>query len=216
MFPALSSFCRLTVRDRDHVHALNGPAVFVANHVSALDAVVMAEALPSRYRHRSVVVAAADSIFKRKWEARLAQVTVDAFPIPRGGGARLHLEYLKDLLRKNWSVIIFPEGRLSVTGAVGNFRKGAAVLAIDAGAPIVPAFIDGMYEVLPRFRRRPQAGKVSIVFGDPLIPQPGEDYDALTARAEAAVRALGGEKGIAVDTPVAAGAGSAEGPNYWY
>ena len=57
---------------------------------------------------------------------------------------------------------------------------------------------------------------MSIVFGDPLIPQPGEDYDALTARAEAAVRALGGEKGIAVDTPVAAGAGSAEGPNYWY
>ena len=59
-------------------------------------------------------------------------------------------------------------------------------------------------------------GPFNSTFGDPLIPQPGEDYDALTARAEAAVRALGGEKGIAVDTPVAAGAGSAEGPNYWY
>ncbi|TMD10947.1 MAG: 1-acyl-sn-glycerol-3-phosphate acyltransferase [Chloroflexi bacterium] len=108
MFPALSSFCRLTVRNRQHVEDLDGPAVFVANHVSALDAVVMAEALPPRYRHRSVVVAAADSIFKRKWEARLAQVTVDAFPIPRGGGARPHLEYLKQLLERKWSVIIFP------------------------------------------------------------------------------------------------------------
>ena len=88
MFPALASFARLTVHGRESLRELGGPAVFVANHVSALDAVVMAEALPPRYRHRSVVVAAADSIFKRKWEARLAQVTVDAFPIPLGGGAR--------------------------------------------------------------------------------------------------------------------------------
>ena len=111
MFPALSSFARLTVHGRDNLRDLDGSAVFVANHVSALDAVVMAEALPPRYRHRSVVVAAADSIFKRKWEARLAQVTVDAFPIPRGGGARPHLEYLKQLLHDRWSVIIFPDGR---------------------------------------------------------------------------------------------------------
>src|SRR5437762_12255227 len=142
--PALSSFCRLTVRDREQLSELSGPAVFAANHVSALDAVVMAEALPPRYRHRSVVVAAADSIFKRKWEARLAQVTVDAFPIPRGGGARPHLEYLKGLLQQKWSVIIFPEGRLTATGAIGEFRKGAAVLAIDVGVPIVPAYVDGM------------------------------------------------------------------------
>src|SRR5256884_9762469 len=142
LFPALSSFCRLTVRDREQLTEPSGPPVFVANHVSAVDAVVMAEALPPSYRHRSVVVAAADSIFKRKWEARLAQVTVDAFPIPRGGGARPHLEYLKGLLQSNWSVIIFPEGRLTATGAIGTFPKGAAILAMDAGAPIVPASAD--------------------------------------------------------------------------
>src|SRR6266536_1832079 len=36
LFPALSSFCRLSVRDRELLRELNGPAVFVANHVSAL------------------------------------------------------------------------------------------------------------------------------------------------------------------------------------
>src|SRR5256885_7524547 len=172
LFPALSSFCRLTVRDREQLSELSGPAVFVANHVSALDAVVMAEALPPRYRHRSVVVAAADSIFKRKWEARLAQVTVDAFPIPRRGGARPHLEYLKDLLARNWSVIIFPEGRLTATGAIGTFRKGAAILAMDAGVPIVPAYVDGMYEVLPRFRRVPRPGRVTVTFSGPAPADP--------------------------------------------
>ena len=213
LFPALSSFCRLTVRDREHLRELDGPAIFVANHVSALDAVVMAEALPARYRHRSVVVAAADSIFKRKWEARLAQVTVDAFPIPRGGGARPHLEYLKQLLEKNWSVIVFPEGRLTATGAIGTFRKGAAILAMDAGAPVVPAYVEGMYEVLPRFRRVPRPGRVTVTFGPPLRPQPDDDYDAFIARVEAAVRDLAGPKGIAVEPP---GASRSEGPNYWY
>ena len=213
LFPALSSFCRLTVRDRELLRSLDGPAVFVANHVSALDAVVMAEALPPRYRHRSVVVAAADSIFKRKWEARLAQVTVDAFPIPRGGGARAHLEYLKDLLRQKWSVIIFPEGRLTATGAIAEFRKGAAVLAIDVGVPIVPAYVDGMYEVMPRFRRVPKRGHVTITFGAPVAARADDDYDSYIARVEAVVRTLAGPKGIAVEPP---GASRSEGPNYWY
>jgi 1-acyl-sn-glycerol-3-phosphate acyltransferase len=213
LFPALKSFCSLDVHDRDQLQTLTGPAVFVANHVSALDAVVMAEALPPRYRHRSVVVAAADSIFKRKWEARLAQVTVDAFPIPRGGGARAHLEYLKGLLAKNWSVIIFPEGRLTVTGAIGTFRKGAAILAMDAGVPIVPAYVDGMYEVMPRFRRVPRPGRVSVRFSSPVTPEPNDDYDTFIARVEAVVRALAGPKGVAVEP---AGSSRSEGPNYWY
>jgi 1-acyl-sn-glycerol-3-phosphate acyltransferase len=213
LFPALSSFCRLDVRERDQLRGLNGPAVFVANHVSALDAVVMAEALPARYRHRSVVVAAADSIFKRKWEARLAQVTVDAFPIPRGGGARPHLDYLKELLLKNWSVIIFPEGRLTVTGAIGTFRKGAAVLAMDAGVPIVPAYVDGMYQVMPRFRRVPRPGRVTVTFSGPVAPKTHDDYDSFIARVESVVRALAGPKGIEIEP---AGTSRSEGPNYWY
>lgn len=213
LFPALSSFCRLTIVDRELLRSLNGPAVFVSNHVSALDAVVMAEALPPRYRHRSVVVAAADSIFKRRWEARLAQVTVDAFPIPRGGGARAHLDYLKELLARKWSVIIFPEGRLTVTGAMGAFRKGAAILAIDAEVPIVPAYMDGMYEVMPRYRRVPRPGRVTVTFGDPVHPQHDDDYDSLIARVERMVRHLAGPKGDAVDPP----SGSrSEGPTYWY
>ncbi|HSS61496.1 MAG TPA: lysophospholipid acyltransferase family protein [Candidatus Limnocylindrales bacterium] len=213
LFPTLSSFCRLTVREREVLRALNGPAVFVSNHVSALDAVVMAEALPPRYRHRSVVVAAADSIFKRRWEARLAQVTVDAFPIPRGGGARPHLEYLKQLLSRKWSVIIFPEGRLTATGNIGTFRKGAAILAMDSGVPVVPAYMDGMFDVLPRFRRVPRPGKVTVTFGPPLLAGRDEDYDAFTARIEGVVRELAGPKGVAVEPP---GGSRSEGPTYWY
>ena len=84
---------------------------------------------------------------------------------------------------------------------------------MDAGAPIVPAYVDGMYEVLPRFRRVPRPGRVTVTFGPPLRPQPDDDYDAFIARVEAAVRDLAGPKGIAVEPP---GASRSEGPNYWY
>jgi hypothetical protein len=80
----------------------------------------------------------------------------------------------------------------------------------------VPAYIEGMYEVLQRFRRRPQPGSVIVTFGDPLLPAAGEDYDALTVRAESTVRSLAKDKGLEHDTPAAPGSASAEGPNYWY
>ena len=110
LFPGLNSFAKLSVSHRERFMQLQGGAIFISNHCSALDGAVMVEALPPRYRNRSVVVAAADSIFKRKWEAAVAQVSVNAFPIPRGGGARPYLDTLKDLLRQRWSVIIFRDG----------------------------------------------------------------------------------------------------------
>ncbi|HEV3461657.1 MAG TPA: lysophospholipid acyltransferase family protein [Candidatus Dormibacteraeota bacterium] len=216
IFPLMGAFSPLTVIDRYRVKSIKGGAVFVSNHSSALDAVVMLQALPARFRFRAFVVAAADSIFKRKWEGALTQLLINTFPIPRAGGARPALDRLKQHLAHRWSVVIFPEGTLSRTGNIGTFKKGAAILAIDAGVPIVPAYIDGLYEVFPRFRRIPRRHPATIKFGDPLYPQPGEDYDSFIARTEQAVRTLAGPKGLLRDEPAPTGSASAEGSNYWY
>lgn len=216
IFPLMGAFSPLTVIDRYRVKSLKSGVVFVSNHSSALDAVVMLQALPNRFRYRAFVVAAADSIFKRKWEAILTQLLINTFPIPRAGGARPALDRLKEHLARRWSVVIFPEGTLSRTGNIGTFKKGAAILAIDAGVPIVPSYVDGLYEVFPRFRRIPRRHPASIRFGDPLYPQPGEDYDSFIARVEQAVRTLAGPKGLLRDEPAPTGSASAEGSNYWY
>jgi 1-acyl-sn-glycerol-3-phosphate acyltransferase len=213
IFPLMGAFSPLTVIDRYRVRAVKGGAVFVSNHSSALDAVVMLQALPNRFRFRAFVVAAADSIFTRRWEAMLTQLLINTFPIPRAGGARPALDRLKAHLAHHWSVVIFPEGTLSRTGNIGTFKKGAAILAIDAGVPIVPAYVDGLYEVFPRFRRIPRRHPASITFADPLYPEPGEDYDSFIARVEQAVRTLAGPKGLLRDEPAPKGA---EGSNYWY
>ena len=215
IFPLMGVFSPLTVIDQHLIKTVKTGAVFVSNHSSALDAVVMLQALPSRFRYRAFVVAAADSIFKRKWEGALTQFLINTFPIPRAGGARPALDRLKEHLHHNWSVVIFPEGTLSRTGNIGTFKKGAAILAIDAGVPIVPAYVEGLYEVFPRFRRIPRRHPGSIKFGNPLYPEAGEDYDQFIARVEQAVRTLAGPKGLLRDEPPPGGA-SAEGSNYWY
>jgi 1-acyl-sn-glycerol-3-phosphate acyltransferase len=215
IFPLMGVFSPLTVIDRYRVKVVKGGAVFVSNHSSALDAVVMLQAVPNRFRYRAFMVAAADSIFKHKWEAILTQLLINTFPIPRAGGARPALDQLKAHLAHRWSVVIFPEGTLSRTGNIGTFKKGAAILAMDAGVPIVPAYIDGLYEVFPRFRRIPRRHDASIRFGDPMTAEPDEDYDAFIARVEQTVRTLAGPKGLLRDAPPPTGR-SAEGSNYWY
>lgn len=215
IFPLMGVFSPLTVVDQARVKTVRGGAIFVSNHSSALDAVVMLQALPNRFRYKAFVVAAADSIFKHKWEAILTQLLINTFPIPRAGGARPALDRLKDHLAHGWSVVIFPEGTLSRTGNIGTFKKGAAILAIDAGVPIVPAYVEGLYEVFPRFRRIPRRHPGSIKFGDPLYPEKDEDYDRFIARVEQAVRTLAGPKGLLRDEP-APGGSHAEGSNYWY
>ncbi|HYM50367.1 MAG TPA: lysophospholipid acyltransferase family protein [Candidatus Limnocylindrales bacterium] len=216
VFPVFNLLFGMEIRHRERLQHLHGAAIFVSNHSSALDAVAMIRAMPGRFRNRSYVVAAADSIFKRRWEALIAEMTVNAYPIPRGGGARPALEQLKHHIRHGWSVVIFPEGTLSRTGRIGTFRKGAAILAIDTGVPIVPAYIEGTFELLPRFRRLPHPAQGSLTWGDPLYPQAGEDYDAFIGRTEQAVRTLAGPRGMERDEPAPTGAASAEGSNYWY
>ena len=125
------------------------------------------------------------------------------------------LDLLKQHLQHRSSVVIFPEGTLSRTGNIGTFKKGAAILAIDAGVPIVPAYVEGLYEVFPRFRKIPRRHEASIKFGEPLYPETGEDYDSFIARTEQAVRTLAGPKGLLRDEAPPGGS-HAEGSNYWY
>lgn len=201
LFPALSTFCRVTSLGRESLQHLDGPAVFVANHVSELDAVVMARALPSSFRRRAVVVAARDSVFSPRIKAFAAQVAVCAVPISRKGGAHADVENLKRLLKRDWSVIMFPEGRVTVTGAIARFRKGAAMIAMDVGVPVVPVYVDGMYRVMRTYRRVPYPGLVTVMFGRPLWADGDEDYGRFTARIERTLRELAGPKGLVVDPP---------------
>src|SRR3954463_1460944 len=112
------------------------------------------------------------------------------FPLrQREAGARQTLRYIGDLLAEGTSVLIFPEGRRSETGAIDTFRPGIGMIASRLGARVVPVRIDGLQNVLRVGWRMARPGRVRVAFGRPMRLV-GDDYEALAQQVEAAVRAL--------------------------
>ncbi|HET8787570.1 MAG TPA: hypothetical protein VFO47_02330, partial [Actinomycetes bacterium] len=70
------------------------------------------------------------------------------------------------------------------TGA-SDFKKGFAYLAIDTGVPVVPMYLHGLEQVMPKGSFVPLPGGVVVGIGLPIPP--GDDYNDLVRRAEAGV-----------------------------
>jgi 1-acyl-sn-glycerol-3-phosphate acyltransferase len=117
-------YCRpLTVEGAEHLRAFRGGAIVIANHSSHFDTPVVLSALPERIRGKIAIAAAADKFYahrrKRTWWYSLF---LNTFPVHRGGGTK-QLDYPVSLLRRGWSILIYPEGGRS-KGAVQKFKHG--------------------------------------------------------------------------------------------
>ncbi|GGB16720.1 acyltransferase [Flexivirga endophytica] len=134
------------------------PAVFVANHQSSLDPVVVGALLKRDF----TVVA--------KKEARLdpralaGSLLLDPVYIDRSNSAeaRAALEPVVERIRSGTSLMIFPEGTRSATGALGRFKKGAFHLAVQAGVPIVPIVLRNTGELLGKHSFVLKPGRVDV------------------------------------------------------
>lgn len=208
--PAARLVAPTTVRGIEHLRHLESPVIFAANHASHLDTPLLLATLPVRFRHRTVVAAAADYFFDRTWKAVLWSFSLAAVPIERSRVNRRSADTAAGLLEQGWNLLIFPEGGRSPDGWAQPFRGGAAYLARRTGRPVVPVHLHGTRHVLPR-RAEPPAGAaggsgtegrrargirrapVTVLFGLPLAPAEGEDARRFAARIEAAVGALADE-----------------------
>lgn len=204
-YPALWWCCRpFTVRGRERVERVEGPVLFVGNHGSYLDAPAFFRALP-RARHDRTGCAMATEPFHPLFTAggtrlqRARQVlryaaavlAFGAFPMPRSSGFRASLQYAGELADHGWSVLIFPEGRMTPDGQIHDFRGGAGILARELRIPVVPFRIRGIWDVSPPesgFRAKP--GPVELTFGDPLRFDASMSAEDCVKAMEAAVRAL--------------------------
>jgi 1-acyl-sn-glycerol-3-phosphate acyltransferase len=186
LVPILRFISPFTVIGKRNLAKLKGPAVFVANHQSHFDAPVCLAALGGRIRRRLVVAAAADYFYSNAVKGTAASLALGTVPFVRqGGGSRESLQMLKDLAKSGWSVLIFPSGTRG-TGASG-FKKGFAYIAVDAQVPVVPMYLHGLDQVMPKGSFLPLPGGVVIGIGPPIPP--GDDYNELVRKAEAGVAA---------------------------
>jgi 1-acyl-sn-glycerol-3-phosphate acyltransferase len=203
-----------TVRGIEHLRHVKGPVIFVANHTSHVDTPLLLANLPVRFRHHTVVAAAADYFFDRTWKAAMWSFLLPAIPIERSKVNRRSAEVAAELLDDGWNLMIFPEGGRSPDGWTQEFRGGAAYLARRTGRPVVPVYLHGTRDLLPRAanvatgpagrpaggsgseargRRQLRRSPVTVLFGAPLTPRDGEDALRFAARIEAAVAMLSDE-----------------------
>ncbi len=187
--PVLHSQLRIEVDGRERVGELgDGPLILAANHASHLDAPLVLTSLPAEVRRRTVTLAASDYFFDAWWRAAATGLVFNAAPVDRTLGGRDALP--SDLLGEGFNVLIFPEGTRSRDGYAGRFRHGAAHLAFEAGAPIVPIAIQGSWRAMPKGRGWPVRGRprVQVAFGPPLAPE--GQVAGLTRRLETEIARL--------------------------
>lgn len=204
ILPLTRLFAWIQVEGREHLQALDGPAIFAANHQSHLDTPVIFAALPPRWRYR-LAPAMSKEFFKahffpaqhRRWEwltnsvnYYLACLLFNAFPLPQQeAGARQALGYMGELVGEGYCILIFPEGQRTQQGEISRFQGGVGMIASRLHIPVVPVRLVGLDRVLHQSWKMARPGPVKVIFGRPLELQ-GHDYCQLAWQVEQAVRQL--------------------------
>lgn len=153
-----------------------GAAIVAPNHKSFYDSffVALATPRPMRFMAKTELVNA-----RYGW----LLVRLGAFPVRRGEADDDALETARAVLRGGGLLALFPEGtRIRDPDSLGEPRRGAARLALESGAPIVPAAITGTEDLwlgpIPKPRR------VQVAFSPPVpvdsLPPTPEAADELT------------------------------------
>lgn len=168
---------RLRIEGTDRVPGA-GPAIVAANHVSALDGVVLALTTSSRSRRMTRFLVAAEFFRKLRfgWALRLYR----QIPLRRGQRDQGALDVAIDTIRGGALAGIFPEGTINPEPEAGlsRGRKGAARIALATGAPVVPVGIWGTQDRWPKsgfHLRRPWRPVVAVSYGDPISPNGAAD-----------------------------------------
>lgn len=78
------------------------------------------------------------------------------------------MEKAEKQLRGGMSLVVFPEGARTWDGKMRRFKRGAFVLAMEFGLPVVPITIDGSFEVMPRFKKIPNWGHITLTIHKPI------------------------------------------------
>lgn len=191
MFPLHRVLARpFRVAGGDALADLAGPVLLVSNHCSHADTPSILRALPTHLRRRTAVAAAADYFYRSQWLGGMATIALGTFPFSRAGAVRASLEHCGDLADEGWSILIFPEGTRSTSGAMAPFRGGIGLLATGLHLPIVPIALIGTHGVWPKGARRPVAGPITVRIGRPFEISRHSDPAETVTVIERAVKSL--------------------------
>ncbi|MFN2367155.1 MAG: AMP-binding protein [Desulfurivibrionaceae bacterium] len=157
---------RLEVVGRENLPG-SGRYLIAPNHLSFLDPLIITAAIPYPVLSRTFFAGWTGIAFRNplfRFVSRLAQ----AVPIDYQHAVSSSLAFGSAVLNRKKNLIWFPEGGRSPDGTLQEFKAGIALLLEHHDVEVVPVYIDGTYEALPRGARFPRFRKITVVFGKPL------------------------------------------------
>ncbi|HYL63984.1 MAG TPA: lysophospholipid acyltransferase family protein, partial [Candidatus Methylomirabilis sp.] len=153
---------RVSVKGLQRIPA--GACLFAANHTSSADAPAVVGAIPRR-----IAILLKQSLFK--WPIVGQAFHLARFiPVDRKNrdSAIASVEKATEELRAGQSFLIYPEGTRSPDGRLQRFKKGAVVMAINAGVPIVPMACSGAQRIMGKHSLVIHPGEILVEFLEPI------------------------------------------------
>lgn len=162
--PLARRLWRFDIDGLDNVPA-TGPAVLCPNHAAAIDSFLVPAVLDRN------LIYVGKSEYLDDWKTRWLLPALGMIPIDRRGGdhAAAALDAARQVLERGGLFGIYPEGTRSRSGKLHKGHTGAARLAVETGAPIIPVGLVGTADIQPVDRTLPRFFRdVTIRFGQPI------------------------------------------------
>lgn len=154
------------------------PYVIAANHQTYVDGMWIARFLPHKHFIQLCCLAGSDLETDYGLLGRLMMRVGRGIAVDRFGSPVRGLIKAKKEIENGNIMLVHPEGTRTHDGKVAELKDGAAYMAVKAGVPILPVYIEGGYDVLSRHMKRPQVWDhthhrrkaVIIHYGTPILP----------------------------------------------
>jgi len=156
-----------------HNEPEEGGVVYISNHQSFLDPMLVGFGLvrPLNYMARNTLfdIPGLDQLM----------TALNAFSVKRGTADTGALKEAMRRIKRGGQVLVFAEGTRTRDGRVAPFLPGVSLLAQRAARWVVPVVIDGAFEVWPRTKGLPGAGRIVVSFGQPIAQEDARKFKAV-------------------------------------
>ncbi|MES3005526.1 MAG: lysophospholipid acyltransferase family protein [Patescibacteria group bacterium] len=171
---------KIEIQGKENIEKEKGPVIIVSNHVVFFDSFIFhlffapnASLLPLRFMGVTKFNKPALNVLSSVGIVQFIYLLFGVFVITQGEGLEKNLKNAVDILKGGGTVTIFPAGSMRGDNSLGEFKRGAAALALMTNTPIIPV-------ALKRFKERGKRARFSLNVGKKFLLNTNESYNQAT------------------------------------
>ena len=180
--PIVDLYFRVKKIDRNKL--TDNPQIFVSNHQSFVDPLILGSLFPNKIVFNTLFLAI-DWYFK-KGVMKLLVSNGNVVLIDINKNIRKSVEEIVGYLKGGKSIVIFPEGARTKDGKVAQFKKVFAIIAKELNVDVQCLGIKGAFEAYSRYMKFPKPKKIEVAVLEKFSPE--GSYDEITQKAEKIIR----------------------------